>query len=361
MESRSMKTLPVSSLAFAVLVSTAAVATTATAGNAPWPALPDVAPSPADNPTTPAKVELGKKLFFDPRVSADGTVSCNSCHNVMEAGDDDRATSAGVNAQRGGRSSPTVYNSAFLSVQFWDGRAPSLEEQAKGPVTNPIEMGMKDHTVVVSRLAAIPAYVTEFEQVFGKGGLTIDNFAKAVAAYERTLITTNSPYDRFVKGDDKALSDQQKRGLQAVMNAGCIMCHSGANFAGPELATGQGFYQKVPLIPGSAYDKKYDLTSDPGREQATKNPADRGMWRVPTWRNVALTAPYFHNGSVPTLDEAVRVMGKTQLGKDLSDADVADIVAFLGSLTGQFPEQTMPRLPGVDGKSVVPADPKPAK
>lgn len=355
-----MKTSPVSSLAFAILVSATAV-TGASAGNAPWPALPDVAPAPADNPTTPEKVELGKKLFFDPRVSVDGSVSCNSCHNVMEAGDDDRANSVGVRGQRGGRGAPTVYNAAFLSVQFWDGRAASLEDQAKGPVTNPIEMGMKDHAVVVSRIAAVPAYVAEFEKVFGKGGLTIDNFAKAVAAYERTLITTNSPYDRFVKGDDKALTEQQKRGLQAVMNAGCIMCHSGANFAGPALATGQGFYQKFPLIPGSAYDAKYDLTSDTGREQATKNAADRNMWRVPTWRNVALTAPYFHNGSVTTLDEAVRVMGKTQLGKDLADADVADIVAFLESLSGTFPEQKMPRLPGVDGKTIVPADPKPAK
>lgn len=354
-----MKSSSVSSVALAMLFS--AAATTALAGTAPWPPLPDTAPSPADNPTTPAKIELGKKLFFDPRVSVDGTVSCNSCHNVMEAGDDDRATSAGVHGQRGGRSSPTVYNSAFLSVQFWDGRAASLEDQAKGPVTNPIEMGMKDHTMVVSRLAAIPAYVEEFEKVFGKGGLTIDNFAKAVAAYERTLVTPDSAYDRFAKGDESALTEQQKKGMQAVLTAGCIMCHSGKNFSGPDLPVGQGFYQKVPLIPGSAYDKKYDLTSDTGREQATKNAADRNMWRVPTWRNVALTAPYFHNGSVATLDEAVRVMGKTQLGKDLSDADVADIVAFLGSLNGKFPSQEMPRLPGVDGKSVVPADPKPAK
>jgi cytochrome c peroxidase len=327
------------------------------AADAPWPALPERAPAPADNPTTPERVALGKKLFFDPRLSADGTVSCNSCHNVMEAGDDDRATSAGVRGQRGGRSSPTVYNAAFLSVQFWDGRAPTLEEQAKGPVTNPIEMGMKDHAVVVSRLAAIPGYVGEFEKIFGKGGLTIDNFAKAVAAYERTLITPNSPYDRYVKGDDSALDEQQKRGLQAVLGAGCIMCHSGANFAGPELAKGQGFYQKFPLIPGSAYEKKYNLLADVGREEATKNPADRHMWRVPTWRNIALTAPYFHNGSVDTLEEAVRVMAKTQLNKDLGDAEVADIVAFLGSLTGEFPAQAMPRLPGLSGKTTVPADP----
>lgn len=330
----------------------------AVAASAPWPALPVMAISPADNPTTPAKVDLGRKLFFDPRVSVDGSISCNSCHNVMEAGDDDRATSVGVHGQRGGRSAPTVFNAAFLSVQFWDGRAATLEDQAKGPVTNPVEMGMKDHAVVVTRLAAIPAYVAEFDAVFGKGGLTIDNFAKSVAAYERTLLTPDSPYDRYARGDQSALSEQQKRGMETVLETGCTACHSGTAFAGPDLPIGQGFYQKVPLIPGSEYDAKYDLTSDKGREVATGNAADANMWRVATWRNIALTAPYFHNGSVATLDEAVRVMAKIQLGKDLTDAQVGDIAAFLGSLTGKFPDQKMPRLPGVEGESVVPGDPK---
>lgn len=350
--------VPATSVLVAGLLAAAAVSTAVAATNAPWPPLPAQAPAPAANPTTPAKVELGKKLYFDPRVSIDGTVSCNSCHNVMEGGDDERAFSSGVRGQRGGRSAPTVWNAAFLSVQFWDGRAPSLEEQAKGPVINPVEMGVHDHDACMTRLSAIPAYVSEFEAVFGKNGMTIDNFAKAIAAYERTLITPNSAYDRYAKGDESALTEQQKRGLQTVLETGCITCHSGQNFAGPPLPEGQGFYQKVPLIPGSEYDRKYDLLADTGREQATKNAADRNMWRVPTWRNVALTAPYFHNGSVPTLDEAVRVMAKIQLGKDLTDAQVGDIVAFLGSLTGEFPEQTMPRLPAVPGKSVVPGDPK---
>jgi cytochrome c peroxidase len=335
----------------------AAAPSAPSAPSAPWPPLPAEAPVPDDNPMTSLKIELGKKLYFDPRVSVDGTVSCNSCHNVMEGGDDDRATSGGVHGQRGGRSAPTVFNSAFLSVQFWDGRAATLEEQAKGPVINSVEMGMQDHDACVKRLAAIPAYVEEFETVFGKGGLTIDNFAKAVAAYERTLITPDSPYDRYARGNENALTEQQKRGLQAVLETGCTACHSGVNFAGPPLPVGQGFYQKVPLIPGSVYDAKYDLLADTGREQATRDPADRGMFRVATWRNIALTAPYFHNGKVETLDEAVRVMAKIQLGKDLSDAQVADIVAFLGSLTGKFPEQTMPRLPGLEGRTVVPADP----
>jgi cytochrome c peroxidase len=342
-------------LAATVLV---AASTIANAGPlAPWPPLSSEVPAPADNPTTPQKIELGKKLYFDPRISLDGTVSCNSCHNVVEGGDDDRATSGGVHGQRGGRSSPTVYNAAFLSVQFWDGRAATLEEQAKGPIVNPVEMGMKDHAAVVSRIALVPEYVREFDATFGSNGLSIDNFARAVAAYERTLVTPDSPYDRYARGDESALTEQQKRGLQTVLGTGCTACHSGMMFSGPPLPVGQGFYQKVPLIPGSVYDTKYDLVSDVGREQATKNPADRNMWRVATWRNVALTAPYFHNGKVATLDEAVRVMARIQLGKDLADGDVADIVAFLESLTGTFPQQTMPRLPGVSGKTIVPADP----
>lgn len=342
-----------------ILQATLVLATTSHAApNAPWPALPAKPTAPADNPMTPAKIELGKKLYFDPRVSVDGTVSCQSCHNVMEGGDDDRATSGGVHGQRGNRSSPTVYNAAYLSVQFWDGRAATLEDQAKGPVTNPVEMGMKDHETCVSRLAAIPAYVSEFDAVFGKGGLNIDNFAKAIASYERTLVTPDSAYDRYARGDESALNDQQKRGLQTVLATGCTACHSGTMFAGPDLPAGQGFFQKVPLIPGSQYDARYDLTSDTGRESATKNAADRNMWRVPTWRNIALTAPYFHNGSVPTLEEAVRVMAKVQLGKDLDDAQVSDIVAFLGSLTGRFPDQTMPRLPALEGATVIPPDSK---
>jgi len=339
------------SIVLATLLATPALAA------APWPPLPEV-PVPADNPMTPAKIELGKQLYFDPRISGDGTISCNTCHNVMEAGDDDRATSAGVHGKRGGRSSGTVYNAAYLTVQFWDGRAPTLEEQAKGPVTNPIEMGMADHGAVITRIGQLPGYVAQFEAVFGKGGLSIDNFAKAVAAYERTLVTPDSPYQRYAKGDESALNEQQKRGMQEVLNAGCTACHSGAAFAGPALPVGTGFYQKFPLIPGSAYDAKYDLTSDIGRMEATKQESDKNMWRVPTWLNVALTAPYFHNGSAATLDEAVRVMAKTQLGKDLTDAQVADIVAFLGSLTGTFPKQEMPRLPSLEGKTIVPADKK---
>lgn len=307
-------------------------------------------PIPADNPMTADKIELGKKLFFDPRLSKTQTVSCNSCHNVMAGGEDNRNFSAGINGQLGGRSSPTVWNSAYFSVLFWDGRAASLEEQAKGPLINPVEMGMADHRAVEKRVQGIAGYAVDFVKVFGpKNAITIDNIAKAIAAYERTLNTLNSPYDRFVNGDKKAISEEAKRGLELVTNVGCLSCHNGPHFSGPITTAGQGFYQKFPTIPDTTYDKTYGFSKDLGRFEATKNPADKNMFRVPTWRNISVTAPYFHNGSVKTLGEAVKVMAKTQLNRDLTDAEVRSIVAFLETLTGQFPEQKMPRLPATYG------------
>ena len=315
-----------------------------------WAALPRVAPAPADNPTTPAKVELGKMLFFDPRFSADGTVSCFSCHNVMEGGDDHRPTSIGIHAQKGGRNSPTVWNAAFMSVQFWDGRAATLEDQAKGPLVNPIEMGMKDLTATIDRIRKIPGYKASFTKAFGAGDVvTLDNAAKAIAAYERTLITPNSPYDRFVLGDKKALTAQQQRGMQAFASTGCVACHSGAMFSGPAMPIGTGFFQKFPIDTATPYSAKYHLLADKGLAVASGRADDAALWRVPTLRNLTYTAPYLHNGSVKSLEEMVRLMGRTQLNVVVPDAAVADIVAFLGSLTGEFPQQTMPRLPPTPG------------
>jgi cytochrome c peroxidase len=323
---------------------------------ASWQTLPDQAPSPADNPTSEAKVQLGKTLFFDPRFSEHGTLSCNSCHNVMAAGDDNRPNSIGMHDARGGRSAPTVWNAAFHSVQFWDGRAATLEDQAKGPLVNPIEMGMVSLTDVLARIDKIPGYKPLFEAAFpGEANpITGDNAAKAVAAFERILITPNSPYDRYVKGDKTALSEQQVRGMATFDSLGCTSCHSGANFSGPTLPIGTGFFMKFPTYPGSAYDTQYKLTEDQGRYAVTKQESDRNLWRVPTLRNIALTAPYISNGQVPTLDQAVRVMAKTQLNKDLTDAQAADLVAFLNALTGEFPVIAMPRLPGSPNMSVIP-------
>jgi len=323
------------------------------AANVNWQALPDVAPAPADNPTTDAKVTLGKMLFMDPRFSSTGTVSCNSCHNVMEGGDDSRTFSMGVHGKTGGRNAPTVWNSAFHSVQFWDGRADLLEDQAKGPVTNPVEMGVPEIEQAMDKVRAIPGYKPYFEKAFGKDSMTVVNAAKAVAAFERTLITPNSPYDKYVKGDKQAMSAQQVRGMETFASTGCTSCHSGAAFNGPKMEFGQGFYAKFPTFADNAYNKKYDLSADKGREEATGKTADAHMYRVPTLRNITDTAPYFHNGSVNDLSEAVSVMAKSQLNKDLSDKEVKDIVAFFAALTGEYPEITMPRLPATSGFSLV--------
>ncbi len=319
----------------------------------PLPANP---PVPADNPMSAAKIELGKQLYFDPRLSLDGTVSCNSCHNVMASGTDNRSVSVGVGGKKGGRSAPTVWNAAYLSVQFWDGRAATLEDQAKGPILAHVEMAMPSAEEAVKRIKAIPGYVQSFKAVFGgEDAVTYDNIAKAIATYERTLVTPNSPFDRYMRGDKNAMSAAAVRGMKTVEELGCTACHSGPNFAGPMMEMGQGFFQKFPTY-DSEYTKKYDLASDLGRYNVTKDAADKNVWRVPTWRNVALTAPYFHNGSVATLEEAVRVMAKTQLNKTPSDKQVKDIVAFLNALTGEFPAQTMPRLPDYNNGSLVKTD-----
>jgi cytochrome c peroxidase len=329
---------------FRLLVS--AIALTGSMAVAAAEALPTAAPAPADNPTTAEKVELGKILYHDPRLSSTGTVSCASCHNTMLGGEDNRPNSMGVNGQTGGRSAPTVWNSAFNKVQFWDGRAASLEAQAAGPVTNPIEMGMKSWDDVVARLKTIDGYQVAFEKAFGdKNSITKDNATKAIAAYERTLITPNSAYDKYVSGNKTALTEQQVRGLEKANQLGCTSCHSGPAFNGP------GAFQKFPVVANGYFEAQHHFSKDGGLAEVTGKDSDKHMWKVPTLRNIALTAPYFHNGSVKTLDQAVRIMGKLQLDKDLSDADVNDIVAFLNALTGEFPHQTMPVLPGTPGKT----------
>jgi len=263
----------------------------------------------------------------------------------MLGGEDNRPNSMGVNGQTGGRSAPTVWNAAFNTVQFWDGRAASLEAQAAGPVTNPIEMGMKSWDDVVARLKTIEGYQVAFEAAFGKDSITKDNATKAIAAYERTLITPYSPYDRYVTGDKAALTAQQVRGMEKVQALGCTSCHSGPAFNGP------GMFQPFPIHSNPVYAAKYHFKDDKGLAEVTKKASDEHLFKVPTLRNIALTAPYFHNGSVKTLDEAVIVMAKTQLDKDLTKEEVADIVAFLNGLTGQFPKQAMPVLPATPGST----------
>jgi cytochrome c peroxidase len=331
-------------LKIATLVATITLASSMSIAHA-WESLPTKAPAPADNPTTAEKVELGRMLYHDPRLSSTGTVSCASCHNTMAGGEDNRAGSMGVNGQVGGRSAPTVWNAAFNSAQFWDGRAPSLEAQAAGPVTNPIEMGMKSWTQVVTRLKAIEGYQTAFTTVFGEDSISKETATKAIAAYERTLITPNSPYDNYVNGNKSALTEQQIRGMETVLELGCLTCHSGAAF------NGAGKFQKFPLHDNGYFEAKFDFKKDKGLAEVTANKADEHLWKVPTLRNIALTAPYFHNGSVKTLEKAVQIMAKLQLDKDLSKEETADIIAFLNALTGQFPKQTMPELPATPGST----------
>jgi cytochrome c peroxidase len=310
-----------------------------------WATLPTVAPEPADNPGTLAKITLGKRLFNEKRLSGDGSLSCASCHDLYEkAGGDARPTAIGIAGQIGARNVPTIWNSAFQAVLFWDGRAPSLEAQAKGPILNPIEMGMSAPAEAERRLNADPTYRAQFALAFGGGqAVTFERIAQAIAAYERTLITADSPYDRFVRGDGTALSLAQRRGMALFEGVGCILCHRGPNFSDASLLDGETPLRFFPANPTS-FDEKYSLLTESG---------ERGIWRVPSLRNVALTGPWLHNGSVDKLDEVVRIMASAQLGRSsqlmtwlnkessldkvdrspLSDRDISDIVAFLESLS----------------------------
>jgi cytochrome c peroxidase len=281
--------------------------------------LPDKMPGSEND--TPARIELGKKLYFERRLSLDNTISCNSCHGIegAKAGVDNQPTSFGVGDKRGDRNSPTTLNAGFHFAQFWDGRAPTLKEQAKGPVLNPVEMAMPSDTEVVKRLKADAEYPRMFAKAFPQTTeITYDNMAEAIAAFERTLIT-HDRFDDFQKGDDKALNPQELQGLELVLNTGCTTCHVGP-------AMGGNSYQKVGLV--NPYE-----TSDPGRAKVTKEDSDKGKFKVPSLRNIALTAPYFHDGKVTTLNEAVKKMAFHQLDKKLTDAEVAAIVSFLNALT----------------------------
>jgi cytochrome c peroxidase len=312
--------------------------------------LPDKVPIPKDNPQSGAKIALGKQLYFDRRLSVTGTVSCNSCHNVMAGGQDNRALSVGALGKSGRRNAPTVWNVAFQSVYYWDGRARSLEEQLHSHLLDDTVMAMADAHAVQFRLERIPGYRKEFVKVFGgRDSATLDNTAKALASYIRTLVTPGSAFDHYIRGNKSALSASAKRGLNDFREIGCMACHFGPNFSGPApgpyLKMGDGFYELFPNFVGSKYDKEYNLTADIGRYEFSHDPGEKRMFRLPVLRNIAVTGPYFHNGSVPTLSEAVRVMARTQDKTTLTVEQTRDIVAFLESLTGHFPAQTMPKLP----------------
>ncbi len=293
--------------------------------------LPTQVPEPADNPTTPAKVELGKKLYFEPALSKSGHFSCNSCHNLATWGVDNQRFSIGHKWKRGGRNAPTVLNAAFWSKQFWDGRAPLLEDQAKGPPLNPVEMAIDSEEDAVSRLKQA-GYEPLFEKVFGKNSLNFDNMAKAIAAFERTLITPNAPFDRFARGEGD-IPEAAKRGMRKVAEIGCTSCHAGPLFTSNDFV-------------------RFDYGKDHGLKSVTGKDDDEHVFRVQSWRNVAMTAPYFHDGSAATLEEAVDTMARVQLGMKLGKQDIADIVAFLETLTGEMPQITLPVLPRPAGHAL---------
>lgn len=278
--------------------------------------LPEQMPG-AENDTE-ALISLGNKLYHDPRLSINDNQSCASCHNVMTGGDDGEATSPGANGERGGRNAPTVLNAGLQFKQFWDGRAADLIEQAKGPILNPIEMGMPNPDTVVKKLSATE-YPELFEQTLGKDSLNYDNIALAIAAFERTLITRDR-FDNYLKGDNHALNDAEKRGLKSFINNGCAGCHSGALLGGQT-------YQKLGVM------KPYENKADIGLAQVTGDDNHNFWFKVPTLRNIALTAPYFHDGHVATLEEAVQTMAELQLGKTLNAQETSDITAFLNSLS----------------------------
>lgn len=276
-----------------------------------------------DNPITEAKVALGRQLYFDTRLSLSGTMSCNTCHDLTKHGVDPRpgAVSLGYRNQAGARNSPSVLNAAGLVAQFWDGRAPNVEEQAKGPIVNPKEMAMLDAAHVVAMVASIPGYVEAFRAAFPgePDPVTYDNVGHAIGAYERTLVTP-SRFDRFLGGERDALTVAERRGLRTFMDSGCTACHGGALLGGAS-------FQKLGVT------APYDNMSDLGRFSVTHDETDRMVFRVASLRNVAGTAPYFHDGNIRELGRAVRLMGQLQLGRELSEAQTNDIITFLGALS----------------------------
>jgi cytochrome c peroxidase len=298
-------------------------------------------------PLTPVKnvnlamVELGKKLYFDPRLSKSGFISCNSCHNLSMGGTDNLKTSIGHNWQEGPINSPTVLNSSLNVAQFWDGRAADLKAQAGGPIANPGEMAFT-HTLAIDVLESIPQYVTEFKQVFGVSKVDIDQVTDAIAEFEKTLVTPNSRFDRWLMGYQDAITARELEGYNLFKTSGCVACHNGP-------AVGGNSFQKMGLVEAYKTESKVE-----GRSAVTGEDADRFMFKVPTLRNVELTYPYFHDGEAQTLTQAVDIMGRLQLGKQFTADENAKIVAFLKTLTGDQPSFTLPALPPSTDKTPPP-------
>lgn len=296
--------------------------------------LPASAPAP-DNELTDAKIDLGRMLYYETRISKGGAMSCNSCHKLDAYGQDNLPFSPGHEGKLGGRSSPSTYNAAIHIAQFWDGRAPSVEEQAKGPVLNPVEMGAPSEEFVVKVLKSMPGYVEAFKAAFpGEADpVNYNNFGKAVGAFERKLLTPSN-WDTFLKGDKAALTAEEKKGFATFAKTGCVTCHNGPGVGGM-------MYQKLGLV------KSWPGLTDNGRADVTKNDGEKAFFKVPSLRNITETAPYLHDGSVKTIEEMVKMMAEYQLGKQLADDEVTSIVTFLKALKGDIPTEYIkaPKLP----------------
>lgn len=289
--------------------------------------LPEVPPVPDDNPITPEKIELGKMLYFEPRLSQSGIISCHTCHNLSLGGTDRIPTSLGHDFRTGGRNAPTVLNAAFFNKQFWDGRAASLEEQAEGPIQAGVEMAMP-RDVAVEVIKGIEGYLPYFQAAFPneQDPITFENIVKAIAAFERILITPNDSLDQYLRGDEDALSPLAIEGIEVFRLKGCMRCHKGALLSTGELT-------------------KFEHGQDLGVFNVTGDPDDKRVFRVPTLRNLLLTAPYFHDGSAATIKEAIHIMADVQVNKEINPEEEAAIVAFLESLVGEQPEIVIPILP----------------
>jgi cytochrome c peroxidase len=298
------------------------------------------------NPITEAKVNLGRMLYFEPRLSKNQAVSCNSCHALANDGEDGQPVSAGQNAQKATRNATTVYNAADHFVLFWDGRAPDVEEQAKGPIMNPVEMTMSSYKAVIAVLKSMPEYVDAFKKAFpdDKDPVTFENMAEAIGVFERRLMTP-SRWDKFLNGDQAALSNAEKAGFNKFMEVGCQACHAGT-YLGDEV------YQKLAAV------KPDPNTSDAGRQALTEQESDGSIFKVPSLRNIDKPGPNLHTGKIMvTLEEVVREMADHQLGKQLTDGEIASLVAFLKTLTGEIPTEYLkpPELPKSTGKTPKPS------
>ncbi len=329
------------SVGVAVLLMTGS-GTVLQAAGMPFRPLPAEPPIPASNPQSAARVALGKRLYFDTTLSYSGRVSCQSCHDLSRGGEDGQAFSRGALGTQTRRSTPTLWNAAFQTIYFYDGRAASLEAAIEEHLLAADIMAMPNRATVTGRLRSLVAYRKAFAEAYGgKNVLEYQQVAQALASFVRTLVTPDSDFDRYLKGDKEALTPLARLGFKTFVERGCAACHFWVNMAGPvpglNFKQGEGFYELFPTVRGTVYERQYGLLADMGRYLVTGDDSDRYMWRVQSLRNVALTAPYFHNGSVNDLAEAVRLMSRVQFGIELSTAEVEAIVAFLETLTGKRP------------------------